>query len=482
MTFGACYNHAVRISVFVVAGAIALVPTIAGADDTSLHAILDGDVAATDNVFSAPGSGLPGEPREADVYVQVRPGLLFAYSTPRMIQDLSAQLEVLEYVRNYGTPTVTARAKWDTFFQVTPLTEIGTLVGASTGRANALTEHTTPDQTMVGVLPSGAIDVDEVDASEHHARDWRSSPQLRVNENGGFGYTYTNDQMGDTTSALLASASASLERTWPGWSVGVEVGATYLDFDRTAVVIVDPTLPNTDREFDPHVYLIGRHDFNRNWTANVTAGAVEVIPTDADRPMQTFPVASVVVGYSDFWGFAAATVARAVTPNMFVADNTVTDSVTANVSLPLPWLRGVGMTPTLLAAGAIGVNRTQLVDATTGDLTSSFDVFRLDLGVTYAYKPGVTFGLRYDFLDQSADAAAAAIAPGFTRNTLFFDFAYRWPPEVLLVPRRTGMRADGKDVQPVGDELLVPEVAAPAADGTSDGGPGPTPATPAPGP
>ena len=69
-------------------------PTRARADSTSLHVLGDLETGWTDNIFSAPSDTTVGAPaREGDAYAQLRPGLLFTWERPRMIQQLEAAIE-----------------------------------------------------------------------------------------------------------------------------------------------------------------------------------------------------------------------------------------------------------------------------------------------------------------------------------------------------------------------------------------------------
>jgi len=63
------------------------------------------------------------------------------------------------------------------------------------------------------------------------------------------------------------------------------------------------------------------------------------------------------------------------------------------------------------------------------------------------------------------------IAPSFFSDTLFFTFALRYPDRVVAtVPRQTdSVRADRKDLAPVGAEPVVPDPTEPS-EGEGDGG------------
>ncbi|MBS1123437.1 MAG: hypothetical protein H6Q90_5665, partial [Deltaproteobacteria bacterium] len=127
--------------------------------------------------------------------------------------------------------------------------------------------------------------------------------------------------------------------------------------------------------------------------------------------------------------------------------------------MPLPLLHESRRNPRLVGLGSIGVSRTQLIGA-NGELSSSFKIGRLDLGVGYTVRPGFTYGMRYEFVYQTGDSQAVAQIPAFYRNTLSFTFNIQYPYRTAGdVPRRraNSVRADGKDLVPIGVEPVTTE-------------------------
>ena len=80
--------------------------TPALADRGSYHATVGGDIAFTDNVFSTQRDRIEG-----DLFFQVRPGLLFSYGIPRIIQDLSFEAEVTQYALHGEEASLAGRGK-----------------------------------------------------------------------------------------------------------------------------------------------------------------------------------------------------------------------------------------------------------------------------------------------------------------------------------------------------------------------------------
>jgi hypothetical protein len=443
----------------------------ATADHSSIHFTATGDVAATDNVFSAPDN------READIFTQVRPGVLFAYDAPRMIHELTAEAEILEYAAHEPTkPSLTAHGGWHAIFMPGPRSEVLLSANAGTGRLQAITTSAGADQAVTGVLPSGAVDTQQADGTENAS--YQVGKDTRIGETLLALWTTTDDNAGSTTSTFEAAGNLAVDYSFYGGdSIGVEAGVSYVRLELIAPATA--AMPSRlNRQVNPHGSARWRHDFNRNWSGGIDGGLVYVHPvgtdpfnpTDTSRKPALFPTGNLQVAYVDTWGRATGSIFRNIAPNLFIAQNTVNEGINGHVALPLPWLDDSRRRePKLVALGTLGVERSQLLDAVTNDTQGTFDVYHLDVGVAWTPVPGQTWGVRYEFLHQSGDSMATIAIPGFTRNTLFFTFAFRYPDRLaVVVPRnRQSMRADRKDLTPIGEEPVVPDE--PAGQGSQGG-------------
>jgi hypothetical protein len=453
---------AVRYAVLI--GCLTAAP--AYADHSSLHATATGDVAATDNVFATPHDQAQG-----DLFTQVRPGVLFAYDAPRMIHELIGEVELLEYALHSDKPSVTVRGGWRGFFLPGPRSQVTVNVNASNGQLNALTSRTSPEQTTVGVTPTGAIDTIQTDAGEFLS--YVISKEFRFSQAAYGRWTGTDDNnpMGaTTTSSAEGGATLGLERTFRSDSIGIEGGGSVLRLERIAPMGAIPP-SRLDQQLNPRAVLVWRHDINKEWSTNIDGGLVYVHPFGTDpynptdvRRSGAFPVVGGLVAYTEMWGRLTASVRRTVAPNLLIAMNTVDDQALAQIALPLPWLDENPhlRLPKLLGLASLGIERTQLVDPMTSKLEGDYQVGRVDVGVSYTVRPGQTYGLRYELVYQHASSIANSIlpnAPSYFRNTLYFTFSLRYPDRVAAqIPRRSeSVRADRKDLSPVGAEPVVPD-------------------------
>jgi hypothetical protein len=443
----------------------------ARADHTSVHVTASGDVALTDNLFSVPQSSNP----ESDVYTDIRPGVVGTWETPRMMQALAAEVEVLEYATHNNTdPSLTLRGRWDALFLLTPRSELGLGADASNGRINALTARSTADQTAIVVTPGGNSEVRQANASQRLS--WQSTKATRTNESAFVHWGATSDlqAMPTTTNSLDVGASFGFERLFAHDDFGLEVGGDFLRLEFIAPTGTTGTMASRlDQQLNPHATASWRHDFSKKWSTALSGGVVYINPigTDPYNPTraashaQATGVFSATAAYTGDWGGAQLAVARGVSPNLLIAQNTVNDSATLRLALPLPWLElSSRSSPHYTAVGSFGVARTQLVDPITSALEGSFQLVHVDLALQYRPRPSMTYSLRYEFAYQHGDTVAATVEPSFFRNTVYFEFAFRYPDRLAVqVPRRTGsVRADEGDLAPVGSEPVVPDAAAPA--------------------
>ena len=88
-----------------------------------------------------------------------------------------------------------------------------------------------------------------------------------------------------------------------------------------------------DFQLNPRGTVSWRHDFDRQWSASADGGVVLVNPVGTDkynpnepRRAGTFGIYGGQIAYADVWGRATLSARRNVSPNMFLAQNTVDDA------------------------------------------------------------------------------------------------------------------------------------------------------------
>ena len=460
-----------RSSQAVLAGAAALTAAAvpARADHTSVHATVVGNLAGTDNVFASSADAT----READLFVQVRPGVLLAYETPRMVQELTAEVEALEFVRNSDQPSVNYHAGYRAKFDPTPRSSFTVLASGTTGQLSQLSTRTSPDMSGVMLTPPGKVDVRASDASISYS--YQLTPDSRLLQSTSGRFASTNDNVSLSVTSLEAGATLGVDKSWRADALGFELGVSVLHLTRLGPV-GDPTgIDRLDQQLNPRATVSWRHDLDKHWSTSLTGGVVMINPygtdpynpTDTSRTRQYLPVLTGTVAYADDWGRALVTAGRAVTPNLFIAENTITDSVVASAAIPLVFAGGRRREAQYLGAASLGFAHTQLIDDMSSGSLGSFDIVHGDVGVAWTPRPGMAYGLRYEYFRQIADSSATSLFAAYSRSTIFATFAVRWPEQITVdVPRRSqSMRADRSDLSPVGEEEVVPD----GADGGQNG-------------
>ena len=134
----------------------------AAADTTTITATAVGSLAATDNATSAPDNGNA----EGDLFMQIRPGGLLGYESPRMIQELAASVELLTFARGTSSSSVGYSGALRSFYLPTPRSDVLTSIDGSNGIINAFTTRAAPEQTGIGLVPSAAIYTNVANANE----------------------------------------------------------------------------------------------------------------------------------------------------------------------------------------------------------------------------------------------------------------------------------------------------------------------------
>ena len=438
----------------------------ARAGNLDWNATAAGSVATTDNKNGSPTNG----GRAAAAFSDVRPGMLVTYNSPRHIHELSSEVDFL-YFLGADKPNVTFRGGWKAFFLTGPRSEASATLEASIGQLNALTASQPSQENPLEVIPLGRTDTTNVTGTVQHS--WQATKFSRVFDRVLARRSTTDDNTSAvTTESQEIGAAVGFDRRLKQHNFVFEFGGSYVYLDKH-----DPFVrqmgSRRDHQLNPRAVATWQYDIDQKWSSNVDAGVVYVNPVtsfagrdwrdpympDRNYKAGTFPIFGAVLAYTDVWGRATLMARRAVTPNLFIAQNTVNDSLQLVFAMPLKFLdkSGNNREPRVVGVGTAGINRTQLIDPDTAHLKGEFIVARADFTVAWQPRKGQTLGLRYEFSYQNGDTVGDMIIPSFYRNTFYFTFALRYPEEVQVrVPRRgQSVRADQGDLAPIGAEPVV---------------------------
>lgn len=449
-------------------------PSTAAAQGTSWHATLNGDVAVTDNVYSAPTGG---RNRDGDLVFQLRPGFLFARNARRIINNFTAEAEIVHYAFNSRVPSVSGNATWRAFFLTTPRTELSTSLGVSSGIMTSLSSRLSADETSINITPVGQLTYMSASAEQSAgyilSRDWRVGQRLygRWSDSTDNAEDRTEGEVMNTTvESLEGGGGLSLSRSFKTDTLSLQGGAAVSRMHRRAPETVIPG-PSLLHQWMPRGSAQWRHDINRRLSFTLDGGAVYVIPFGVDiyNPMRErrrglFPVAGGQFSVSESWGRGTLTLRRDVAPNLLLGQNTLNHVATIAGAVPLPWAgEHRRRSPKLAAIGSVSVVRTRVINEETAGLKSSLGAARLDVAVLYTPRPGVVWGGRFEFMYQTGDERALERqVQGYFRNTIYFTYSIRYPDRVAgVVPkRRAGQTQDNnqQDIIPVGAEPVIPDI------------------------
>ncbi len=450
----ACYKALVRQPSRFIA-IWCLISAKASADNADFHATAAGSVATTDNV-----NGSETDPK-GSLFTDIRPGMLFTYNAPRMIHELTTEVDLFYYFGR-TQPNVTFRGDWKAFFLTGPRSEISVGANGSFGQLNALQASTPSDENPLLVQPQGKTDTANATATENGS--WVATEFTRLFQRGFARYTTTEDDdpmVMVTTKSFEAGGGIGFDHRRRRDNFSFEAGAAYVHLEKHDPLGVQMG-SRLDKQVNPRAVGVWTHDFTKELSTSLDVGVVYVNPIfsdSGDTKAAPFPVFGLTGAYTDVWGRAQVIARRQVTPNLYIAQNTVNDGVSATFAMPLTFLDKSSQRrrPRVVGIGSVGFDRTQLINSTDSELQGRFYVAQVDGSVAWQPRPGQTLGLRAELTYQDGDMIGDMFVPSYHRFTFYFTFALRWPEDVRVrVPRRTNsVRADRSDLAPIGSEPVI---------------------------
>lgn len=416
--------------------ALLAVPGAAAADDYSLHVLGNVQTSWTDNLFSAPD----GATKETDLSTQLRPGTLLSYETPRTIFQLSYDLEASLYAEHTEAWSLNHLASIHGFFLTSPRTETQASASYAQGDMNSLLARPTtmqpPQQQLVG---NGTNTFRSFEAGQSFA--FGVTRELRLTQGARGRLFSSSDGSGNASGGSEIGLNGGVDRGWSRSALAVQVNGAFVTLDHGA-----------DSTHSVNASLIAsfRRDLSQRWTALLDGGVAGVFPT-GDENIFVQPTIGTNIGYTPRWGQAGLQLRRAMAPNLYTSENTITDSVNLNASLPLPWLTEDVNRPKLTTQGSIGVSRTRQIR--DGGVTSATDIASADLSLQYNPRAGLGFALRAQHLRQIAEQMTTP-STDYDRTTVMLSMTYRFPDRLAAeLPIRDSLRVDRSGNTPVGEEV-----------------------------
>lgn len=434
---------------FALAGLALASPGAARADaNYSLHVIGSTQASWTDNIFAVPDDPDPTRPpHESDLLLQFRPGVLGTYETPRTIHNLEYDLEANLYLEHDEARSLGHVATWRGFFLTSPRTEVQASSTFTSGTLAALSTRAAPVEGQPQATVSGNGRYWALDAGQ--GLHFGVTPELRLSQGlqvRRFASTIDGAAGAPATDSGGYELGGSLgaDRGWKHSAVALAAQTRYVTLEQAT---------GDARSLNNALTLSYRRDFTPRWNAMADGGVVWVASLD-DAPSMVQPTVGVSVSYAPTWGMAGMQVRRTMAPNLYIAENTISDLALVNATLPLPWLTDDPNLPKLMASGAIGASRSQVIRG--DEVTSTINVVNADVALTYAPRGDLTLALRAQHLRQLPGETAATATPAFEydRTTVVVQATWRFPERLAAeIPMRDSLRVDRSDNTPVGEEV-----------------------------
>jgi len=410
----------------------------------SLHGVGTATGGWTDNVQNLPDG-------TADFFYEVTPGALFTAETPRMIHELGYEFRYLGYLEQTDANSYSNHATWRGFFLLTPRIETSVEAALEQGQTNAFRPplgQATPAEIIPAQTDYIATTANEI-LRYQWTRNWRLTQGL------GFRRMDASDVRGNTR-AMDIGLSLGGDRSWKKDGVGLTVTVNYIDLYR----VLDPQPPDQpdpvvqeDRsQVNLGAVVAWRRDLSENWSSMLGAGATTMFPLEGGLDPVVSPTGVGTLAYFPIWGSLRLTAQRTVAPNLYVAENTIADSIGLNAWLPVPLLAEDPLEPVFTASAGLSARRFQLVDLAT-NARETANAYLADVALHYSpVRNSASIALRYTYFHQDADPNV--VDPRFerySRHSVMLVLSGRWPEETAAVyPQRDVLRVDESDRTPVG--------------------------------
>jgi hypothetical protein len=396
--------------------------------DPKIQGVGEASLGYTDNLQSAPTEPVAGvAPKEGGAFAVVRPGVVFALSSPRFLHRLSYEFTYNLFFVASRANTTSNRLEYRGFYDLSPRTTL--VVGSSVVESNPDTATTLGG---TGILPgSTAFIAGAGDALLTYdlATQWRSWQGVSL-----LGQTPLFEAVAPRTAEL--GARVGLERAFLEDALGVEARAAYTVIVGGLTVGGQPA--GTQRQLVAAGVASWRHDWGRHFNSAIDAGAMRVERLSTGRG-SFYPTGSAALAYSNDVGDAQLSYAHRTTTNALIGQSLLVDEVRLSAGLP------ISTSPAVSLATSSSYQRGRLIDE-DATLAAHLAALLLDAGVGWQVIDTVLLTLRYQYVQQWSDADRPPLPLSFARNAVTLGATIKFPPDVQMPrPYRAPRRIDRSD-------------------------------------
>jgi hypothetical protein len=416
------------------------------AAEPHLQAIGESSLGYTDNAQASP--------RAADLHTKsafwmLSPGLTLALLTPRSLQRVSYRYEYDFYFNSAASSSSANRLDYRGFFELSRRTTL-VLGGRATqsDRFNSVA-FAAPGAGTVGALPVGTGSYLDASADEALSFDvaeawraWQSSSA--VAETPLFGT--------EAPTTVGAGLRVGVERSFLFDAVGVEGRGEYTTVSGS--VTTDGAPAGQQRQLTGGGVALWRHDWSRNLSSSVEAGALRVQRLNTQRGLWT-PIGSATLFYATEDGDAQLGYSHTLTTNALLGQSLIVDEVRLRGGLPLTEKGELSLN------SSCAYQNGRLLDE-RAELATKVRVLLADVSLAWQATKLLGLGVRFEHIQQKSGSDTPPLPVSFVQNNVLIGAALKFPPERdMPAPYRAPRRVDRSDelrggIQPMAEGPHAP--------------------------
>jgi hypothetical protein len=422
-----------RLSALGAALALALVSAPSNAAPPKLQAVGDTSIGVTDNATSAPDVPLPGGASKAPgAFIVLRPGLVLGLLSPRTMQRLSYTFDYDLYFTRAATNSASNRLDYRAFFDLSP--GLSAIVGAAATVSDsyASLSFAPAASGAVPFLPGASTRLFQASADEMLSDDfaigWRGWESA--------GVVYATPITGTAPETLSPNLRLGAEYSWLGNAAGVEARTDY-----TVVhdgILADGTRVPLQRQLVTRAVALYRRDIGRYFSTRFDAGAARVDWLETHKTYY-YPTGSATLGYADTFGDATLTYAHAITTNVLMGQQYLSDEVRLRGAIPLDQKSIFSL------AASVGYQTGRLLDE-NARLATHVSLLLTDVTFGWQTTPWLLLGVRAQHIDQRSDVRVPTLPVSFVQNSIMLGASAKFPPDPdMPAAYRSPRRVDRTD-------------------------------------
>jgi hypothetical protein len=386
----------------------------------------------TDNILNVRDPDPLGGPgAEADLYTELRPGVLAVYETPRSVHNLSYTLTYTAYATHSEANSLQHQVSHAGVFHVSPTSDLTLGADFALGQTNQLASGRPGTVGQTGIVPSGSQDF--VRAGATQGLSWQPSPDWRCTQLASvqllFAEANTDADIDPESRGLNLSLAGAAERGWRDDSLSLQLGASHV---RLSSTLEGAGNDRESTQLDLSVGAGWTHDLGRELSVQLRGGVTRIMSVDGDFDPSLRPTAGADLAWSPNWARWVASYSRSTQADLFIARNTETDAAslsgwTSLLELNPFWVFDESF---VSLTGSVGYQRVRLIDLEVDDNNESASSRVANAALAWQGAQALALTVSYSYTDRDTppETMTTALLP-FQRNTVTISLSGRWPTQ-----------------------------------------------------